>query len=115
VSSLEEKSGNPQPESLQVLSSEVEYRSLGPAEWKGEKVHMYQRTERKKTVGGATGNVTDRVNVTKYWVNADGLIYRSEFRAESRSNARTSVTAVVTEREAVPGLTFSEPLVDAHP
>lgn len=100
---------------FQVMSSETEYKYLGPGDYKGEKVEIYIRTERQKKVNSVTGKAMDSVITSKYWINGDGLILKNEIRSENHWTDQTSHNSIITEREPDPTMLFKEPDITPKP
>jgi hypothetical protein len=107
----EEKVSGSNSDLSRITSSEIEYRFLGPGEWKGEKVNLYLRTEQLKETDASTGKTRDTVRSNKYWINPEGLIFRSEYRFESATGGRLSHTLITVEREMDPNIIFVEPQI----
>ena len=99
----------------QNSSAETEYRYSGPGEWKGEKVRMYLRTERRKEKEASSGNTTDLLATSAYWINADGLVLKAEYRYMRHSGDRSSRTEIFMERAPCPDLVITEPQILPQP
>lgn len=111
ISQMDEKVSGSNSDQPHNATSEIEYRYLGPGEWKGEKINLYLRTERVKETDATTGKSKGIIRSNKYWVNPEGLILRSEYRSESTSIIRVSRTFIAIERENDPNIVFVGPQV----
>jgi hypothetical protein len=91
-----------------MLSSQVEYRYLGPGTLTGRPAHVYVKTERRTTLNEKSGETAEIESKNTYWVDAKGTILKSEFRSEHRGN-NTMQTSVIMEWELDPSITFNVP------
>ena len=92
----------------QVLSSQTEYRYLGEGKLIDKPVQMFAQTNRQKKVNQKTAETYETESRTTYWVDANGMILKSEFIADNRGK-NTSQTLVNTDWQLDPSITFAAP------
>jgi hypothetical protein len=110
-SKTEQMVGEGSPDISQNADARTEYRYLGRGEWKGENVSMYLRTERRTEPAALSGNPTDLLATGAFWINADGLILKAEYRFMRHSGDRSSRTEIFIERAPCPDLVITEPQI----
>ncbi len=91
-----------------ILSSVAEYNYLGPGKLMDKPAQIYVKTERQTKVNQKNGETSETDIKTTYWVDAKGMILKSDFRAENRGTT-THVTTVVMEWELDPSIAFTVP------
>ena len=95
----------------QVTVLSVEYRFLGEQAFKGRNARVYMRTEKSKRTSGSSGETFESESVSKYWIDAEGLLLREEYRGQSRSERLKSMATVISEWELDPTIEFKVPVV----
>jgi hypothetical protein len=93
---------------FKILSSQAEYRHLGDGKLRDKPVQMYLKTERQTKLNQRTGETAETDYKTKFWIDENGLILKSDFTAENRGKT-AHVTTVVIEWELDPSISFTVP------
>lgn len=94
--------------SRKILSSQVEYRYLGPSTLSGKPVHVYAKTERRTSLNEKNGETSETESKNMYWVDGKGVFLKTKFTSEHRGK-NTMQTGVIMEWELDPSITFKVP------
>lgn len=96
--------------SLQAIDRRVDFKYNGTETYGGRKVHVYTKTEHKKSLHTASGSTSDSTSVTKVRISDDGKYYRFEANTDTLSGrAAASKVNIVIEVEADPTITITPP------
>ena len=99
---------SPEESPYKLLSSQAEYRYLGPGKLMDKPAQIYVKTERQTKVNQKSGETSETDNKTTYWIDAKGLILKSEFSAEHRGKI-THLTSVTMEWELDSSIAITVP------
>jgi hypothetical protein len=93
-----------------VSITEVEYKYLGIENTAGKPLQVYLKTERG-TSTKESGEIVQMVRKAKFWIDADGLIIRSEHASESRGTTQTFRSSVISQYELDPTINITPPKI----
>ena len=93
----------------ETTESDIKYRYLGPAVYRNNTSQTYAKTSHRSSVDQTSGAKTESDITTTYWVDANGIILKTEFRAEGQGTNSTHHTMIVTEWELDPSIEFTPP------
>jgi hypothetical protein len=86
-----------------------EYKYLGTEIVGSATVQTYLSTTKKKSVDKAKGTDYTTVSTTKYWIDKDGTMVKSEFRSNGTGVDRSSYTGVFMEFVLDPSISVVAP------
>ena len=94
------------------IDSQLAFKYLGTENVGERKVHVYTRTEHKKTVDPKTGSATESDSVTKVRIGTDGSYLKYEtFTKSSFTGGRTGSIKINIEVTADPTIKITPPKV----
>jgi hypothetical protein len=94
--------------SYKVLTSQAEYKYLGQGTVMDTPVQGFVKTQRETKINQTTGENAESDSKMTYWVDAKGMILKSEYTSEHRGKF-TSQTSVTMEWQLDPSITFTAP------
>ena len=99
------------PSPFEEISSDKEYKYLGTEPFRNATVLTYLATSKQKNVYKANGSEHETVITTKYWIDKDGTLLRSEFRAAGKGVDRSNTTTVIMDFALDPSISITAPTV----
>jgi hypothetical protein len=91
-----------------VVTSQAEYKYIGQGTVTDTPVQGFVKTERATKVNQTTGENAESESKIIYWIDAKGLIRKSEYTSEHRGKF-TSQTSVIMEWQLDPSIAFTAP------
>jgi len=93
----------------EVVRTNSEYKDLGTTTLMDKTVRVYRWTEHQSRTHSKTGMTYESDVRNTYWIDADGIMLKSEYYSEGRNSTGPRSTSVITTWERDPSIKFSEP------
>lgn len=113
---LTERTAKPTEESAkkpgtgaQALENDVICKYAGIEKIGDRTVHVYTKSERKKSVNAQTGATTESEKNGKLWISTDGTFFKNEIYTKSSFSGRPGHTKIVVEVQADPTIKIVAP------